>query len=219
MTNYVNINQNVSSFAYSLTPELNDLLSRGIIYQKDLALTGAPFANAIGLTAAVSSFTYPLYALSSGPLLRQVQGSDGFRYMLARYDGTFATGGATITAGTSASALGILTVPTYPNGTAVYVSSGPNDLYTATLTGAVSGSTKIYTFGGFVDGTPGTVVTGTANAVYDASSWQVVAPANYYNGALVSPATSFVITVGDYYWLKLISGNAPTEEVLSKSKK
>jgi len=92
--NYINTGS-VTSSVFSVTPEIDDNLAQGAIYQRDLQTQGAPVGNAISyykssLTAFGTpdgTFTYSLAAPKTGPLLRQIQGSDGFRYLLARFDG------------------------------------------------------------------------------------------------------------------------------------
>jgi len=92
--NYINTGS-VTSRVYSVTPELNDNLAQGAIYQADLKTQGAPVGNALGYYKSSLTtfgtpdaiFSYPLAAPRTGPLLRQIQGSDGHRYLLSRFDG------------------------------------------------------------------------------------------------------------------------------------
>ena len=92
--NYINTGS-VTSSIYSVTPELNDNLAQGAIYQADLKTQGAPVGDALGyyktslttFDVPTGTFTYPLAAPRTGPLLRQIQGSDGHRYLLSRFDG------------------------------------------------------------------------------------------------------------------------------------
>ena len=92
--NYINTGS-ITSRVYSVTPEVDDNLAQGAIYQTDLQTQGAPVGNALGYykssltTFGVpdGTFTYSIAAPKTGPLLRQIQGSDGFRYLLARFDG------------------------------------------------------------------------------------------------------------------------------------
>jgi len=241
MTTNNNINQGaVTGFAYSVTPELNDSLARGAIYQADLLNTGQTQGNAIGVVTVagpntgytnITTQTYPLASPQNGPLLRQIQGNDGFRYMLARYDGVFAPDGTSPTpvqgayikafSGTvtpNAPKL-TLTIPNYGSAsTAVFVSSGINDSYTLTGSAGIN-NVIINTFGGFVTGTQGTPATGLANNVYDAGNWVVIGPANFVNGTYVSPGypNPLTIQVGDYYWLKLVVGLEPTDDLVSRT--
>lgn len=249
MTKYINQNNSYTFADYSITPELNDSLLRGIIYQKDLQLSGNPVSTALGFsgtgtsdiaTAPATTVYYPFASPNNGPLLRQIQGASGFRYMLARYDGALVTGATTaaanayypiagtqgspysFTAFTQSKADGSIT-PTTP--IKVLVSDGINDSITITPTASGSVATKLNTFGGFVNILA--AATSTTPAAYNNPYWEIAAPAYFYpfvgNTKQVLPYYQvdangnglYVITVGDYVWLRFVgqgSGNVQQEQ-------
>lgn len=221
-----NTNSTFNFFNYSVTPELNDSLVRGALYQKDLLQTGNSFANSIGIdtsnTSSFRSFTYPVASPTTGPLLRQIQGADGFRYLLARFDGdsVLASSVYTPNAGTSATTLRSIgfdltydsaaspttayTYYPYFNGITsttaassiqVFISDNISD----SITISSLNNLTLYTFGGFVYGT----TSSATPATYLNGSWYLVPPTSFVNGkpylqAYTAPTVSGTKTTWSY---------------------